>query len=333
MLNALLGRKIGMTQVFGPNGTVIPVTVIEAGPCFVTQIKTIGRDGYEAVQIGFEQQSTRKAMRPQLGHLGHSLPLLKAQRKRLQAYQQQQRAKVSPVSTEKPIISETMNGQTPRVDPSSGEGETSSASTTNKQTPQDEEPEISLSESESSRVSAEEEPETTRSGTSEPSPKPDKQIQKLLKVQQNRQRRPGPVLGPFKVIREVGLQKGFTADKVQLGTLFDVGLFTDGEAVDIVGTSKGKGFQGVMKRHGFRGGPRTHGQSDRARAPGSIGSGTTPGRVLKGTRMAGRMGNVRRTAKQLRIVQADPARNLLVVKGSVPGANGGLLMIKKHVMR
>jgi large subunit ribosomal protein L3 len=110
-------------------------------------------------------------------------------------------------------------------------------------------------------------------------------------------------------------------------------LFTVGESVDVVGTSKGKGFQGGVKRHGFSGGPKTHGQSDRTRAPGSIGSGTTPGRVLKGTRMAGRMGNARVTAKKLQVIQSDPERNLLLVKGSVPGANGGLLMIKKHVMR
>src|SRR6266516_1865158 len=89
MLNALLGRKVGMTQVFGPNGTAIPVTVIEAGPCIVTQIKTTAHDGYEAVQIGFEQARLKSATRPELGHLGHSLPLLKAQRKRLQTYQQQ----------------------------------------------------------------------------------------------------------------------------------------------------------------------------------------------------------------------------------------------------
>src|SRR6266849_4509497 len=93
MLNALLGRKVGMTQVFGPNGTVIPVTVIEAGPCVVTQIKTVPHDGYEAVQIGFEQTKVKNRTRPELGHLGHSLPLLKAQRKRLQTYQQEQRGK------------------------------------------------------------------------------------------------------------------------------------------------------------------------------------------------------------------------------------------------
>ena len=120
---------------------------------------------------------------------------------------------------------------------------------------------------------------------------------------------------------------------MELGAKFDAGLFTAGEAVDIVGTSKGKGFQGGVKRHGFAGGPKTHGQSDRTRAPGSIGSGTTPGRVLKGTRMAGHMGNARVTVKKLQVIQADPERNLLLVKGSVPGANGGLLMIKKHVMR
>ena len=101
-------------------------------------------------------------------------------------------------------------------------------------------------------------------------------------------------------------------------------MFNVGEQVDLIGTSKGKGFAGVMKRHGFHGGQRTHGQSDRARAPGSIGPGTTPGRVLKGTRMAGRMGNERVTVKTLEIVQADPERNLLVIKGSVPGPNGGM---------
>src|SRR5205823_12943383 len=106
-----------------------------------------------------------------------------------------------------------------------------------------------------------------------------------------------------------------------------VAMFSPGEEVDIIGTSKGKGFAGVMKRHGFRGGPRTHGQSDRARAPGSIGPGTTPGRVYKGTRMAGRMGNDRVTIKSLEVIQADPERNLLVVMGSVPGANGSVVMI------
>jgi large subunit ribosomal protein L3 len=276
MLSGLLGRKVGMTQVFGENGTAIPVTVIEAGPCVITQIKTTARDGYEAVQIGFEQARLKSATRPELGHLGHSLPLLKAQRKRLQAYQQQQRGKKA------------------TSEATEGEVQTETASTENKK---------------------------------------DKQIEKLLKVQQNRQRRPGPELGPFKILREVALQEGVTLENLELGSKFNAGLFVVGESVDIVGTSKGKGFQGGVKRHGFRGGPKTHGQSDRTRAPGSIGSGTTPGRVLKGTRMAGRMGNVRVTAKKLQVIQADPERNLLVVKGSVPGANGGLLMIKKHVMR
>ena len=270
MLSGLLGRKVGMTQVFGPNGTVIPVTVIEAGPCVVTQIKTTAHDGYDAVQIGFEQARLKHATRPQLGHLGHSLPLLKAQRKRLQTYQQEQRGKKT---AEEGTESETTSGE-----------------------------------------------------------KKDKKIEKLLKVSQNRQRRPGPELGPFKVLREVGLQDG-SLNGIELGAKVDAGLFTAGESVDIVGTSKGKGFQGGVKRHGFSGGPKTHGQSDRTRAPGSIGSGTTPGRVLKGTRMAGHMGNARVTAKKLQVIQADPERNLLLVKGSVPGANGSLLVIKKHVMR
>jgi len=279
MLNALLGRKGGMTQVFGPNGTVIPVTVIEAGPCIVTQIKTVANDGYEAVQLGFEQATLKNVTRPALGHLGHSLPLLRAQRRRLQTYQQEQRTK-----------SKTQSA--------TAEG------------------------SEQAETASEDVPE-----------KKDKQVEKLLRVQEKRQRRPGPELGPFKVLREVELQSGVASEKIELGKQFDASLFTAGESVDIVGTSKGKGFQGGVKRHGFAGGPKTHGQSDRTRAPGSIGSGTTPGRVLKGTRMAGHMGNVRVTAKKLQVIQSDPERNLLLVKGSVPGANGGLLMIKKHVMR
>jgi large subunit ribosomal protein L3 len=276
MLSGLLGRKVGMTQVFGENGTAIPVTVIEAGPCIITQIKTTARDGYEAVQIGFEQARLKSATRPELGHLGHSLPLLKAQRKRLQTYQQQQRGK---------------------------------------------------------KATSEEAEAKEQTETASAEDQKDKQIEKLLKVQQNRQRRPGPELGPYRVLREVALQEGAVPESLELGSKIDASLFVAGESVDIVGTSKGKGFQGGVKRHGFRGGPKTHGQSDRTRAPGSIGSGTTPGRVLKGTRMAGRMGNERVTAKKLEVIQADPERNLLVVKGSVPGANGGLLMIKKHVMR
>jgi len=275
MLDALLGRKIGMTQVFGPNGTVVPVTIIEVGPCFVTQVKTVTNDGYEAVQIGFEQTTNKHSTRPELGHLGHSLPLLKGQRKALQTHQQSERTKA-------------------KTDAGITEGETTSETTTEKAS---------------------------------------KQVQRLLKIQANRQRRSGPELGPFKFVREVGLQRGTTPEKIELGAQFDAGLFTIGEAVDVVGTTKGKGFQGGVKRHGFKGGPKTHGQSDRHRAPGSIGSGTTPGRVLKGTRMAGHMGNVRVTAQKLQVVQADPERNLLVVKGSVPGANGSLLTVKKHVMR
>jgi len=118
-------------------------------------------------------------------------------------------------------------------------------------------------------------------------------------------------------------------DVPAVGDSVDASLFSRGELVDIIGTSKGKGFAGVVKRHGFRGGPRTHGQSDRLRAPGSIGPGTTPGKVFKGTRMAGRMGGARITIKDLQVVEADPERNLLVVKGSVPGPNGGIVMIRK----
>jgi large subunit ribosomal protein L3 len=133
-------------------------------------------------------------------------------------------------------------------------------------------------------------------------------------------------MGPFQLLREVKVVGG---DQPEVGAVIKVDMFSEGEQVDLIGASKGKGFAGVMKRHGFRGGPRTHGQSDRARRPGSIGPGTTPGRVYKGTRMAGRMGNERVTVKALEIVQADPERNLLVIKGSIPGPNGGIVLIRK----
>ena len=119
------------------------------------------------------------------------------------------------------------------------------------------------------------------------------------------------------------------ASEYQLGQRLDVSMFEAGERVTLVGTSKGKGFQGVVKRHGFAGGPKTHGQSDRWRAPGSIGSGTTPGRVLKGLRMAGKMGHDRVTVKNLLVVRADPERNLLLVRGAVPGPREALVVVSK----
>lgn len=207
MINGLLGRKIGMTQVFRENGEVIPVTVIEAGPCVVTQIRTKERDGYEAVQIGFGATEARKLTKPQQGHLKGANTLVRH-------------------------------------------------------------------------------------------------------------------------LRE------FRADDVSahsVGETVDANLFSVGQRIDVVGTSKGKGFAGVVKRHHFRGGPKTHGQSDRHRAPGSIGSGTTPGRVWKGMRMAGRMGNQRVTVQNLEVVEILADKNLILVHGSVPGARNGLVRLQRAV--
>jgi large subunit ribosomal protein L3 len=278
MLSAILGRKVGMTQLFGPNGTAIPATVIEAGPCTVTQVKTVPTDGYEAVQIGFGLVRPERVTRPLLGHLGHALPLTPRQRKQQQLAQQRKRQQA------RAAAAKTGPAQSEATETEADEAETRGASGT----------------------------KATASAQS--------------RAQARRRRGSGAALGPFKVLREVRVLDGAP---VSLGEVIDTSMFRAGEEVDIIGTSKGKGFAGVMKRHGFGGGPRTHGQSDRARAPGSIGPGTTPGRVLKGTRMAGHMGNARVTIKHLEVLQADPARNLLVVKGSVPGPNGGLLMIRK----
>lgn len=268
MLSGMLGRKVGMTQIFGENGAVIPVTIIEAGPCTVTQVKTEANDGYEAVQLGFDTIKLKHTTRPMLGHLGHDLKPTERQRRE----QQKASAKARQAARQK-----------------------------------------KATEAEADQA------EAGASTTTAPAPKG------------GSKRRGGArkELGPFAVLREVRVVGEIPA----VGDTVSVDMFAVGEEVDIIGTSKGKGFGGVMKRHGFHGGQRTHGQSDRARAPGSIGPGTTPGRVYKGTRMAGRMGGDRVTVKALRVVQADSERNLLVVYGSVPGANGGLLMIRKSAVQ
>lgn len=207
-MKGILGKKVGMTQIFDERGEVIPVTVIEAGPCFVAQIKSAERDGYSAVQLGFEETKPKSLNKPKLQHLQKSdLPALR-------------------------------------------------------------------------------------------------------------------------FLREIRLDEDETAP-FEEGQKVTVDLFEEGEFVDVTGTSKGRGFAGVVKRYGFRGGPKTHGQSDRLRAPGSIGACTTPGRVFKGKRMPGRMGGDRVTAQGLKVVLVDSERNLLAVRGAVPGAQNGLLLIRQ----
>ena len=204
MFKGLIGRKVGMTQVFDDEGIALPVTVIEAGPCYVTQVKTEEKDGYSSVQIGYDEVKPKRLTRGQLGHLKRN------------------------------------------------------------------------------------------------------------------------DLPPLKVLREFRTK----SPDVSEGDTLKVDVFEVGERVDVVGTSKGRGFAGVVKRYHFAGGPRTHGQSDRLRAPGSLGSGTTPGRVWKGKKGPGRMGNERVTSANVRVVLVDPERNLIAVDGSVPGPKGGMVLIK-----
>ncbi|HEC23980.1 MAG TPA: 50S ribosomal protein L3 [Chloroflexi bacterium] len=235
MIKGIIGKKVGMTQVFDEDGVAIPVTVIQAGPCWVTQIKTEERDGYTAVQLGFEEVAAdvadekvrqrkvaRRLKKPHRGHLG----LLEPDEKR---------------------------------------------------------------------------PE--RKKLSNPVP-------------------------PLRYLREFRVED---ISELEEGQKITVEVFEAGDRVDVVGISKGRGFAGTIKRHGFRRQPKTHGQSDRERAPGSIGSTSTPGRVRKGTRMAGRMGGQRVTSLNLEVVVVDPERNLMAVKGSVPGAQGGLVTIRQSV--
>lgn len=202
MIKSLLGKKLGMTQFTCEDGRMIPVTAIQAGPCTITQLKTLERDGYEGAQLGLT--TIKKANGPKKGHLKG--------------------------------------------------------------------------------------------------------------------------LGLFRYLREVPVDG---LEDLKVGQLIGVDIFKSGEYVTLVGTSRGRGFQGTVKRHGFGGGSRTHGQSDRLRAPGSIGMGTTPGRVFKGKKMSGHMGNVRVTIKNLEVINVDQERHLIWVKGGIPGAPQSLVTVHK----
>ena len=202
----LIGKKIGMTSVFSADGRNVPCTVIEVGPCVVTQVKTVETDGYNALQLGFGSQKEKHLTQPEIGHF--------------------KKAGVAPQ-------------------------------------------------------------------------------------------------------RHLAEFKGF-GEEYKLGDTITVDLFNDTNFVDVVGTSKGKGFQGVVKRHGFGGvGQQTHGQHNRLRAPGSIGACSYPAKVFKGTRMAGQTGNERVTVQNLQVVKVIPEHNLLVIKGSIPGSKGSIVMVEK----
>lgn len=205
MIGGLLGRKVGMTQLFAEDGTVVPVTVIQAGPCQVMQIKTSRRDGYEAVQLGLDDIKRKNATKPASGH---------------------------------------------------------------------------------ARVAQAE---------------------------------------PKRFMRELPVSE---TEGLELGQAVTVEIFKDVRAVDVTGITKGKGFQGVIKRHGFRGQRASHGASKVHRAPGAIGQCADPSRVFKGTRMPGQMGHARMTVRNLRVVNLDTDRNLLLVRGCVPGPNGGYLIVR-----
>ena len=205
-MSGLIGRKIGMTSIFDENGKNIPCTVIEAGPCVVTQVRTEEVDGYNALQLGFDDKADRRANKAEQGHF-------------------------------------------------------------------------------------------KKAGTA-----------------------------PKKKVVEFRNSEG----EHKLGDTLNVELFQEGEFVDVVGTSKGKGHQGVVKRHGFGGvGQATHGQHNRLRAPGSIGAASYPARVFKGMKMAGRMGGERVTVQNLKVVKVVPEKNLLVVKGCVPGHKNAYVTVEK----
>ncbi len=205
-MKGLIGKKVGMTQVFDQAGRLVPVTLIEAGPCFVVQVRTAETDGYAAVQLGFGETKSKQLSGGERGHLQKATPL------------------------------------------------------------------------------------------------------------------------PLRYLREFEPDGN---ESLKPGDRLTVEVFTVGERVDVLGNSKGKGFQGGMKRHHFSGGPITHGQSDRQRGPGAIGQTTTPGRVYRGKRMAGHMGAAHSTSSRVRVALVDGARNLLGVEGSVPGGKGSIVVVRE----
>lgn len=216
-----------MTSVFDENRNAIPCTVIEAGPCVVTQVKTIGIDGYEALQIGYGERKEKNTPNPLKGHFA--------------------KAKTTP----KRVVVET---------------------------------------------------------------------EKFVGTTYKK------VVGEDNKVTYEAVE----GEELGLGDSFGVDIFAPGDWVDVIGTSKGKGFQGVVKRHGFGGvGGQTHGQHNRGRAPGSLGACSTPSRVFKGMRMGGRTGGNRVKIQNLRIFKVVPEKNLIVVTGAVPGHNGGYVFIEK----
>lgn len=204
-MKGIIGKKLGMITIFGEDGKSLPVTLVEAGPCRVVQVKTPERDGYDALQLGFEPVKEKRVNKPLLGHFR------------------------------------------------------------------------------------------------------------------------GTGVAPYRVLKEFRNW----GENMKVGTEIKADIFSPGDTVDVVGISKGKGFTGVVKRYGFKGGPKTHGQSDRHRAPGSIGASSSPSRVFKGTKMAGRVGGRRVTVRNSVLVKIDPGRNLLAIKGPLPGPPQGYLIVRK----
>ncbi len=239
----LIGKKIGMTQLFADDGSVVPVTAIEAGPCPIVQVKTEERDGYRAVQLGFGRKKPRRSGKPQQGH---------AARAGLEY--------VPAITREFRLSGDDALAEDPHS--------------------------------------------------------------------------PAPATAAADAAEEAegDAQAGGGADAasgLRVGQALTVTIFDAGERVKVTGNDKGRGFQGVVKRHGFRGRPKTHGHPS-IRIPGSVGPGTDPSRVIKGRRMAGRMGGSRKTVRNLQVVRVDPERNLVFVRGSVPGARNGWVFIGKQ---
>lgn len=287
---AILGKKLGMTQIFTEAGDRVPVTVIEAGPCTVTQVKTVEREGYEALQIGFGDVKKNKVNKPSAGHFKKAGVDAKRHLAEIRCDLDEAAAWVTAVAAaEKKSKSEKKKAKAKAAEAKAEEKETTAeeaeAVEAEAEAAEGEEAEAAEgAEAEAEAEATEEEPEEQEAAPQDSGgPKPGDQV--------------------------------------------TVAAFEIGQKVKVSGVSKGKGFAGVIKRHGFAGGPGSHGAHFH-RAPGSVGASAYPSRVFKGLRLPGQMGNKKSTQLGLTVVATDTEQNLLFVKGAIPGSNNSIVMIK-----
>ncbi len=300
-MTAILGKKLGMTQIFTDDGDRIVVTVIEAGPCAVTQVKTNARDGYQAVQIGFGDVKKHRVNKPQAGHFKKAGVDVRRHLAEIRVEAETAEGASEEEAILKLVVPAMPEAAAEEAEEAVAEPETEAAAEAATETAKAED----AGAEESEKTTAAEGEEAAEGETAEEA-----------KASKAEEKKPA----------KKGKKKAKTAEKKPEIT---VAAFAAGQKVKVTGVSKGKGFAGVMKRHNFKGGPGSHGAHFH-RAPGSVGASAYPSRVFKGVKLPGQMGNKQATQLGLTVVDIDAEKNLLFLKGAVPGSNNGIVFIQTH---